>query len=46
MDAQAGMLLCCLQTTEDRFSHVKAHFRMILKYLILKKTELKKFKSK
>ena len=24
MDAQAGLHLCCSQTTEDRFSHVEA----------------------
>ena len=24
--AQAGLRLCCSQTTEDRFSHVAAHF--------------------
>ena len=34
-DAQAGLCLCCLHTTEDRFSHVVAHlsydFKITLK---------------
>ena len=25
LDAQAGLRLCCSQTPEDRFSHVKAY---------------------
>ena len=25
MDVQAGLHFCCLQTNENRFSHVKAH---------------------
>ena len=25
MDAQAGLRLCCSQTSKDRFSHVAAH---------------------
>ena len=29
-DAQAGLRLCCLQTSEDRFSRVEAHIWVII----------------
>ena len=28
-DAQAGLRLCCSQTSEDRFSRVEAHNEML-----------------
>ena len=30
MDAQAGLRLCCMQTTEDRFSRDEAHIMYVL----------------
>ena len=29
-DAQAGLPLCCSQTSEDRFSHIEAHIVLSL----------------
>ena len=35
MDAQAGLRLCCSQTSEDRFSRTEAQIRMVDFYCYL-----------